>query len=536
MRAFAAFLSIFAASCGLVLDFDPEERRAFDTGVVPPPDLDGGSADARRDARRDGRPDTDMDAPDAEVDADVPPEDMGPDPDAGCSCDETTSSGCVSGACVCGSGPACGGREICCAGDGMIAECVDPKNDDLNCGGCGIACAANARCDEGVCICDDGFADCDGEPGCEADLAGDPLHCGDCGVACDPVAPSCSAGECVSCTGDADCAGSSLDCLLPAACDASTGVCIPGSIEDGACLVDGECFGGGDRNPAAPCLVCNPDVDPFTWTPDQGQSCDDGRSCTHEDTCDPSGACVGIADPCDDRVACTNDFCDLDTTGECRHEPMPGFCIDPRDPNMCVIAGRPGGPNACIVCNGDTHAFEPAPAMTSCDDADHCNGREVCDAIGNCTRPPSGVECPASLPPCFVRACNPATGMCDLLRDAFCFIDGECRMEGPNPANPCLECDPDRNRRGWSPLPAGVSCRDNATCRTGVCNGTSACTLMSPACNTARHQTCNASTGACACAPGFASCSGTVSDDDGCECNEGGCEAGAGICVDPATT
>jgi hypothetical protein len=71
------------------------------------------------------------------------------------------------------------------------------------CGAPGIRCGAahaSAACVEGRCllVCDEGFADCDQDPGdgCEVELATDRRHCGRCDHGCGGAA--CEAGRCVA--------------------------------------------------------------------------------------------------------------------------------------------------------------------------------------------------------------------------------------------------------------------------------------------------------------------------------------------------
>ncbi|MCA9695647.1 MAG: hypothetical protein KC636_39080, partial [Myxococcales bacterium] len=69
----------------------------------------------------------------------------------------------------------CVSPEIECDG-----ACVDPSDDDDNCGDCGIVCGVDESCQAGQCTLDCGdLEDCDGA--C-VDPNTDPLHCGGCGV------------------------------------------------------------------------------------------------------------------------------------------------------------------------------------------------------------------------------------------------------------------------------------------------------------------------------------------------------------------
>lgn len=72
--------------------------------------------------------------------------------------------------------------------------CEQVLGSDDHCAACDNACGANAACEQLVCVCDDGYGDCDQEAGCETDIRIDEAHCGACGTAC---APNNSVSECV---------------------------------------------------------------------------------------------------------------------------------------------------------------------------------------------------------------------------------------------------------------------------------------------------------------------------------------------------
>ncbi len=105
---------------------------------------------------------------------------------------------CVAGTCRCPAG------QSACAG-----SCVTLATDENNCGTCGTRCAARANaapfCIAGSCelgTCNAGFGNCDGnEPnGCETNVRTAPLNCGSCGVRCaarpNAAVTTCTAGVC----------------------------------------------------------------------------------------------------------------------------------------------------------------------------------------------------------------------------------------------------------------------------------------------------------------------------------------------------
>jgi len=80
-------------------------------------------------------------------------------------------------------------------------------SDPNNCGGCGQLCKglpnATANCAAGNCIlgmCNQGFANCDGNPmnGCESFVATDPMNCGGCGNVCPMNMPFCNMNACTN--------------------------------------------------------------------------------------------------------------------------------------------------------------------------------------------------------------------------------------------------------------------------------------------------------------------------------------------------
>jgi len=100
----------------------------------------------------------------------------------------------------------CDDRHIECYG-----ECVDPMDDDYNCGVCGNVCPVGSVCEWGECICQGSLTMC-GDECVSTDSSLE--HCGSCYGACDlALADSCVAGEC-RCAGGPACTPCDYgDCL-----------------------------------------------------------------------------------------------------------------------------------------------------------------------------------------------------------------------------------------------------------------------------------------------------------------------------------
>jgi hypothetical protein len=90
--------------------------------------------------------------------------------------------GCQNNAALCPSGLSPCGQ----------LSCVDTTTNALDCGGCGLACAANELCQDSLCVCQPGATSCSGY--CVL-TDSDPKHCGACGHACDD-ADVCQQGTC----------------------------------------------------------------------------------------------------------------------------------------------------------------------------------------------------------------------------------------------------------------------------------------------------------------------------------------------------
>jgi hypothetical protein len=202
-------------------------------------------------------------------------------------------------------------------------ECVNAPLAD------GTECAANATCTGGECGCIEGFDNCDGEPGCEANLASDPKHCHRCDFECDP-GQSCINSLCGSCADNDDCddgrACTIDECISDGACDHT--------LEDDACLIAGQCRTALEVDPNNACRSCQPDASQGGWTDRRdGTPCDDDNPCA---VCE-GGECVEPQDV--DDACCAPPHC-RGALGECRL-PTGTECLG-TDGRCCMPGLLPG--------------------------------------------------------------------------------------------------------------------------------------------------------------------------------------------------
>ncbi len=214
----------------------------------------------------------------------------------------TGGRACVNGFCLreCAPGDdaACGHSETCCA---HVRVCIDTSTDFQNCGGCGLACSADAanECFRGTCRCGgysmtpctDGSSCCD--DGCK-DLMTDVENCGSCGHACGGL--QCVDGAC-RCSSDEPCPEGEECCVEgcrdlrsdPSNCGACGGSCEGGQ----------DCCGGECANTFSDARHCG----------DCGSACSEGEEC-----------CLGM---------CTDTRTDQFNCGECLNDcGTGGTCVD----------------------------------------------------------------------------------------------------------------------------------------------------------------------------------------------------------------
>lgn len=275
----------------------------------------------------------------------------------------------------CDDGMACT-RDVC---DTVTGMCMHSMESD------GTTCGSNMQCMGGDCSCLGHFDDCDGMPGCEANLNSDALHCGSCTMPC-AAGSSCIMGTCGTCGSAADC-DDGLACTLDGC--STAGMCTV-TILNPNCVIAGVCYASRAVNPTNPCQECDASMSTGAWSARIGGHCDDGSTagcggCS-------GGACL-TASTCDDGLACTNDVCN-DGTGTCTQPLAAGNCLIA---GACYAAGAAHATNPCEVCSPgiSTTAFSAGVAPctdgnpSSCDDqcvGTSCHGVvPVCDDLDDCT-------------------------------------------------------------------------------------------------------------------------------------------------------
>ena len=266
-------------------------------------------------------------------------------------------------------------------------QCVDPRSDPNNCGGCGNSCGQNAICVGGGCQCVGSAKNCNQNwyDGCECSKG-----CSSNGNCSDAVSNECnpaSAGACGSngayCDSNNKCVGcpagfSNCDgmwqCECSGACNGSvcqssstTGQCSPGTANS---CGSKQAYCDSNTKQCAPCLQGTTNCD-GVWACEcsQGQTCS-GTTCQTVVTCSPSqyNACGDPTHYCDPTTStckeCASGLfglgakrnCDGIGTCETSGTSCPGGTGQPScasDPNCLSCVG-----NSCSVCKaGSTRVY-----------------------------------------------------------------------------------------------------------------------------------------------------------------------------------
>lgn len=317
-----------------------------------------------------------------------------------CGVQRTADCGMCSGNETCGEGApnVCGCPcliEGVCVADGTknpnnpCEACVPGSND------MGWTVTANATCNDGD--------NCTENDRCSAAgvCAGSAKDCSNLTNTCRTGVCDASNGNCVT-TPQPDntpCAADNFACTD----DVCQGGNCEHPLKPDVCFINNQCVSNNATNPSNACQKCNPGVNITTWSANNGASCNDGVSCTTNDVCSGStcggtlvgcfinNACVaedtprdntscfvceptvnpstftmlpqGSACPVQDNLACTTQACG--STGNCEATIDAGFCVIN---NQCIVSGTQNPANECQTCNPavSTTAWSNKANNTSC--------------------------------------------------------------------------------------------------------------------------------------------------------------------------
>ena len=259
------------------------------------------------------------------------------------------------------------------------------------------------------------------------------------------------------------------------------------------------CFKKGDPKPSDPCMACTPDTSQTKWSPVSGGKCDDGNSCTKDDTC-VAGTCKGtnFASTCSDGISCTQDICDGKGGCGSAHPLKTGWCLINA---TCYKDGgkHPSGTcfecdvskntadwtaiaNTCLIDNkcykkGDKHTggcgeCDPTVSATkwSVKGTTHCLISDKCVASG--AKDSSG--CAACAPATDKYAYTPLTGMCKMA------VDNKCYTKGDKHSGGCAECDPATSITKWT-VSGTTHCLVSNACIASGTKDSTGCAACTPA-------------------------------------------------------
>jgi hypothetical protein len=304
---------------------------------------------------------------------------------------------------------------------------INASTDLVNCGGCGMTCAAlngEPSCVSGACVirCDDGFGDCDEDArtGCETSVT-DVDNCGECGVRCpdDEGEPFCIDGTC----GVTDCPDGEGDCDGNETCETSLvddpqncGRCgnVCAAVNGATDCVAGRCVITSCESGFENCDTTEPDGG-FATGCETNVASDPANCGGCGERCDlvehgsgtcQAGSCALVCDTgfenCDDSLATG---CETDTRSDPDHcGACDNGCDIPNAEPACVSSTCEI--DQCVGSFGDCNAGAGCETNTS-NSVQHCGDcGEVCSNAGATAVSCSGGACAAP-------TCDPEHGNCD---------------------------------------------------------------------------------------------------------------------------
>ena len=395
-------------------------------------------------------------------------------------------------------------------------------------------CLVDTDCDAvlGEALCQ--LAICSDEGVCEWSNAPEAQPCDD-GDAC-TFAESCVEGECQ---------GQPLECesenpCVVLECDGEKGCIDTGTGEGQTCddgdscsandmCVEGQCTG-------TPVCECKQDAD----------CVDDGNLCNGVPFCD-SNVCV--IDPltvvlCEAGTQCTQNSCNPDT-GSCEGNPLDG---KPCDAGNCLQAGACQG-GACeaqpVVCDDDNGctsdscdqetglcAFAPETGEP-CDDGNVCTLADSCQD-GACAAGPID-DCNDGKP-CTFDSCAPDTGCA--YKAVICDDGSACTDDSCAPGTGCvfevISCDDQNACTNDTCVPEGegcvstaIVCDDESACTEDSCSPETGCVFNAVGCDDGNACTVDA------CSPGQGCEYSDLVCDDGDLCTAELCQPDQGCLAEP---
>ncbi len=221
-----------------------------------------------------------------------------------------------------------------------------------------------------------------------------------------------------------------------------------GTPDAGSFTTEQRCFKTDDPKPTDPCVACKPSTNQTKWTAISGGKCDDGNSCTKDDTC-VAGTCKGTSflSKCSDSISCTQDICD--GKGGCgpNHPLKTGWCLINKS---CYKDGGKHPSGSCFECDVSKNTAGWTAIGNTCLINNKCY-KKGDKNTGGCAQ------------------CDPltSTSKWTVSGTTHCLIGTKCVASGIKDSTGCATCDPKKAKYAYTPL-SGM-CKISTKCYT---NGT----------------------------------------------------------------